>query len=269
MARVRETSMKGRLRFEAGPLDAFKRGFKLCGTQVPSIDRRVGADLDCDLFVPTAGRDSLDSEDNDSCSDRWWRCWRRWPSTWCWNRRTESPSTLRIFRYISRRGLIEKMTNVAVRLADGTEVTLGTVSGAGRDDWRRLGVFRDGEKTGVEPGHAGARPHRGAVVFGPVSSCRPSGAIWSSTVGGKAFDGVVDCAEVYDEFDDVRAGFSLRDRAEHFSGLTRSSDFELVAGRLTEDIPSFREGEGASHGAVEVIVDVRHAGGCEAGAAWA
>ena len=37
-----ETSMKGRLRFEAGPIDAFKRGFKLCATQVPDNDRRVG-----------------------------------------------------------------------------------------------------------------------------------------------------------------------------------------------------------------------------------
>ena len=55
-----ETAMKGRLRFEAGPLDVFKRGFKLCATQVPTTIG-VSGRLDCDLFRPTAGRDSLDS----------------------------------------------------------------------------------------------------------------------------------------------------------------------------------------------------------------
>ena len=55
-----ETSMRGRLRFESGPIDAFKRGFKLCATQVPTTIG-VSGRLECDLFVPTAGRDSLDS----------------------------------------------------------------------------------------------------------------------------------------------------------------------------------------------------------------
>ena len=45
--------MKGRLRFEAGPIDAFKRGFKLCATQVPTTIG-VSGRLECDLFVPTA-----------------------------------------------------------------------------------------------------------------------------------------------------------------------------------------------------------------------
>jgi molecular chaperone HtpG len=50
----------GQLRFENGLIDAFKRGFKLCATQVGTIIG-VSGRLDCDRFVPTAGRDSLDS----------------------------------------------------------------------------------------------------------------------------------------------------------------------------------------------------------------
>jgi hypothetical protein len=50
----------GRLRFESGPIGVFKRRFKLCATQIGSTIG-VSGRLDCDRFVPTAGRDSLDA----------------------------------------------------------------------------------------------------------------------------------------------------------------------------------------------------------------
>ncbi len=52
--------LTGHLRFENGPIDVFKRGFKLCATQI-GCTIGVSGRLDCDRFVPTAGRDSLDS----------------------------------------------------------------------------------------------------------------------------------------------------------------------------------------------------------------
>ena len=53
-------NLAGQVRFEGGTVDVFKRGFKLCATSVPSIIG-VSGRLDCDRFVPTAGRDSLDN----------------------------------------------------------------------------------------------------------------------------------------------------------------------------------------------------------------
>ena len=53
-------ALKGRLRFENGSIETFKRGFKLCATQVPSTIGISGR-LDSDVFMPTAGRDSLDA----------------------------------------------------------------------------------------------------------------------------------------------------------------------------------------------------------------
>ena len=82
--------------------------------------------VDCDLFVPTAGRDSLDSGTTALLGQV-----VALLEEVAIDVVLESPDRIaqhtRIFRYISRRGLIEKMANVAVRLADGTEVTLGTV----------------------------------------------------------------------------------------------------------------------------------------------
>ena len=45
----------GFIRFENGPIDVFKRGFKLCATQIGSTIG-VSGRLDCDRFTPTAGR---------------------------------------------------------------------------------------------------------------------------------------------------------------------------------------------------------------------
>jgi hypothetical protein len=52
--------LSGQLRFENGTIDVFKRGFKLCATQIGSIIGISGR-LDSDRFVPTAGRDSPDA----------------------------------------------------------------------------------------------------------------------------------------------------------------------------------------------------------------
>ena len=56
----KQIGLKGQLRFENGTINVFKRGFKLCATQVASTIGISGR-LDCDQFVPTAGRDSLDA----------------------------------------------------------------------------------------------------------------------------------------------------------------------------------------------------------------
>ena len=50
-------SLIGQLRFENGAIDAFKRGFKLCATQVGTTIG-VSGRLDCDRFVPPAGPDT-------------------------------------------------------------------------------------------------------------------------------------------------------------------------------------------------------------------
>ena len=246
------TSMKGRLRFEVGPLDAFKRGFKLCGTQVPSTIG-VSGRLDCDLFVPTAGRDSLDSGTMTLVGQV-----VALLEEVAVDVVLESPDRIaqhtRIFRYISRRGLIEKMTNVAVRLADGTEVTLGTVRR--RADEGGVSVFFG---TARKQALSQVMQAQGHIVV-QLSSDRYRHAAERSYLeqycGGKAFDGVVDCAEVYDELTMFERVF-LSEVERNIMRSYEISDFELVAGRLTEDIPSFVKEKG-KHGPVEVIVDVRH-----------
>ena len=246
------TSMKGRLRFEAGAIDAFKRGFKLCATQVPTTIG-VSGRLDCDLFVPTAGRDSLDSGTmvllgqlvallEEVAVDVV----------------LESPDRIaqhtRIFRYITRRGLIEKMTNVAVRLADGTEVTLGTVRR--RASAGGVSVFFG---TASKQALSQVMQAQGHMVV-QLSSDRYRQAAERSYLeqycGGKTFDGAVNCVEVYSDLTMFEKVF-LSEIEQNIARSYEVKDFELIAGKLTEDIPSFVKEKGG-HGAVDVFVNVRH-----------
>ena len=244
--------MKGRLRFEAGPIDTFKRGFKLCATQVPTTIG-VSGRLDCDLFVPTAGRDSLDSGTMALLGQLVGLL-----EEVAVDVVLESPDRIaqhtRIFRYISRRGLIEKMTNVAVRLADGTEVTLGTVRHRAVAGGVSVffGTARKQELSQVMQA-------QGHIVV-QLSSDRYRQAAERSYLeqycGGKAFDGVVDCVEVYGDLTIFERVF-LSEVERNIIRSYEVKDFELIAGKLTEDIPSFVKERGG-HGPVDVIVDVRH-----------
>ena len=247
------TSMKGRLRFETGPIDAFKRGFKLCATQVPT-SIGVSGRLDCDMFVPTAGRDSLDSETMGLLGQL-----AALLEEVAVDVVLESPERIaqhtRIFRYISRRGLIDKMTNVAVRLADGTEATLGDVRR--RASAGGVSVFYG---TARKQALSQVMQAQGHIVV-QLSADRHRQAAERSYLEqyckGKAFDGVVDCVEVYDELTTFERVF-LSEVERNIMRSYEIRDFDLIAGKLTEDIPSFVKEKGGK-GRVEIIVDIRHA----------
>ena len=246
------TSMKGRLRFEAGPIDAFKRGFKLCATQVPTTIG-VSGRLDCDLFVPTAGRDSLDSRTmallgqvvallEEVAIDVV----------------LESPDRIaqhtRIFRYISRRGLIEKMANVAVRQADGTDVMLGTVRRRACEGG--VSVFFGTTRKQALSQVMQAQGHIVVQLSSDRYRQTAERRYLEQYCKGRAFDGVVDCIEVYNVFTVFERVF-LSEIEQNIVRAYEIKDFELIAGKLTEDIPAFVK-ERTGHDPVEIIVDVRH-----------
>ncbi len=247
-----KTSMRGRLRFEAGAIDAFKRGFKLCATQVPTTIG-VSGRLDCDLFVPTAGRDSLDSETMSLIGEL-----GALLEEIAVDVVLESPERIaqhtRIFRYINRRGLIEKMTNVSVRLADGTDLTLGDVRRRARNGG--VSVFYGTARKQALSQVMHAQGHIVVQLSGDRHRQGAERRYLEQYCGAKAFDGVVDCAEVYEELSIFERVF-LSEVERNVMRSYEIRDFDLIAGRLTEDIPSFvKEKDG--HGRVDIIVDVRH-----------
>ena len=117
--------LTGQLQFENGTIDAFKRGFKLCATQVGTIIG-VSGRLDCDRFVPTAGRNSLDSATT-ALLGRIIALLERVAVEAVLESSERIFQHTRIFRYVVAHGMVAKLDHVRVRLADATEISLGEI----------------------------------------------------------------------------------------------------------------------------------------------
>lgn len=241
----------GQLRFENGSLDVFKRGFKLCSTQVPSTIGISGR-LDCDLFVPTAGRDSLDGATTTLLGQI-----GALMETVAVDTVLESSNRIaqhtRVFRLITRRGLIHKLDNVPVRLADGTESPLGTVKQRAKG---KINVF-----FGTTQKHAlnqvmQAQGHIVVQLSSDHYRRRAEQAYLERYCGAKPFEGIIECTEVYEKLSLFERIF-LSELERNIAKSYEISNFKLVAGRLTENIPSFVR-ERASTQPLEIVVDVRH-----------
>ena len=243
----------GQLRFENGSIDVFKRGFKLCATQVPSAIGISGR-LDCDLFVPTAGRDSLDAATT-GLLGRIGALMEIVAVDTVLESSDRIAQHTRIFRLITRRGLIQKLDNVPVRLADGTDSPLGTVKQRATEG--EIGVF-----FGTTQKHAlnqvmQAQGHIVVQLSSDRYRRRAEQAYLERYCQARPFEGIIECTEVYRELSLFERIF-LSEIERNIAKSYEIASFQLVAGRLTENIPSFvRERAGTQP--LEIVVDVRHA----------
>ena len=159
----------GQLRFENGPIDVFKHGFKLCATQVGSTIG-VSGRLDCDRFAPTAGRDSLDSEST-SLLGRIVSMLEKVAIETVLDLPERIAQHTRVFRYVLRHGLVDRLGNVTVRLADGSENTLGDIRR--KAEQGAVGVFfGDSPEAGSSSDYAGARPSCRTLILRPKPASR-------------------------------------------------------------------------------------------------
>ena len=246
-------NLSGYLRFENGAIDVFKRGFKLCATQVGSTIG-VSGRLDCDRFVPTAGRDSLDAE-TASLMNRIVQALEKVAV----NAVLETPERIaqhaRIFRYLVQRGMIDRLGNVKVRVADGTETTLGDI---------RKRAEQGGVKVffGVAQKHAlnqimQARGHLVVLLSHDRHRQTAERRYLEQYCAAKTFDGMIDCAERYGEDLSRFERIFLSELELTISKSYEVKNFRLTPGKLTEDIPVFVKEYGTGRG-IEIFVDVRH-----------
>lgn len=247
-----QIELGGQLRFENGPIDVFKRGFKLCATQIPSTIGISGR-LDCDLFVPTAGRDSLDAATTNLLGEI-----GALLETVAIDTVLDSSERIaqhtRIFRLIVKRGLINKMDNVSVRLADGTESIL-------RDIKRRateggVGVFFGTTQNQALNQVMQARGHIVVQLSADRYRRRAEKSYLETYCAAKPFDGMIDCTEVYNDITRFERIF-LSEIEQNIAKSYEVQNFSLTAGRLSEDIPTLVK-EHTSNKSIEIFVDVRH-----------
>jgi molecular chaperone HtpG len=245
-------NLTGQIRFENGPIDVFKRGFKLCATQIGTTIG-VSGRLDCDRFIPTAGRDSLDA-----------------PTTSLLSRIAlalekvavdavlESPERIaqhtRIFRYVAKRGLVDRLAEVKVRFADGSEASLGDIRR--RAELGAVGVFFGVAQKQALNQIMQARGHIVVLLSADGHRQTAERAYLEKYCHARPFDGIVDCAEYYGDLSRFEKVF-LSELELNVSKSYEIKNYRLMAGRLTEDIPVFVKEHGGSQ-ALDIFVDTKH-----------
>ena len=244
--------LTGHLRFENGPIDVFKRGFKLCATQIGSTIG-VSGRLDCDRFVPTAGRDSLDSETT-SLLGRIVLALENAAIEAVLETPERIAQHTRIFRYILKHGQIEYLRNVKVRLADGSESALGNIRL--RAEQGGVGVFFGVAQKQALNQIMQARGHLVVLLSSDRHRQNAERRYLEQFCGAKPFDGIVDCVEHYENLSRFEKVF-LSELELDISKSYEIRNFRLISGKLTEDIPVFVKEHGGSQ-AIDIFVDVRH-----------
>ena len=247
-----EVELTGQLRFEAGTIDVFKRGFKLCATQIGSIIG-VSGRLDSDRFVPTAGRDSLDSTTT-AFLNRIVQLMEKVAVEAVLESAERINQHTRVFRYIVARGFIEKLDNVRVHLADGSESAFGDIRR--RSQGGGVKVF-----FGLAQKHTlnqimQARGHLVVILSADRFRRDAERAYLERFCGAEAFDGIIDCAERYDELSRFERTF-LSEVELSIDQSYEITNYRLISGRLTEDIPVFVKEHGGGQ-PIDIYVDVRH-----------
>ena len=246
-----KTDLTGFLRFENGQISGFKNGFKLCTTQIGSTIGVTGR-LDCNRFVPTAGRDSFDAETTMLLTRIVSILERITIETVLKNPERIAQHT-RIFRYVMNNGLVGEMGNVSVRLGDGSENTLDTIRR--RAENGAVGVFFGTAQRGTLHQIMQARGHTVVLLSSDRYRQRAERRYLEQYCGAKPLDGVVECSERYEDLN-LFERFFLSELENNISRSYEIGQFAVIPGCLTEDIPVLVEER--SGRSLEIVVDVRH-----------
>ena len=247
-----DVQLHGQVRFESGPIDVFKRGFKLCATQAATIIG-VSGRLDCDLFTPTAGRDSLDA----STAGLLGRI-ASFLEDVAVQKVLEDPARIaenaRVFRYVLNRNYVDRMGRVPVTLADASETLLGDIKR--RFEQGGVGVYFGTSQKQALNQIMHARGHIVVLLASETSRRNAEKAYLERYCGAKAFDGMIECLEVYTDLTRFEKVF-LSEVENSIARAYEVKSFRLVAGKLTEDIPVFVKDQSPAR-SLELYVDVRH-----------
>lgn len=247
-----DVNLTGHIRFQNGPIDVFKRGFKLCATQIGSTIGITGR-LDCDRFIPTAGRDSLEAT-TISLISRIAILLERVAVMAVLQTPERIAQHTRIFHYVLSHNLISSLSNVRVQLADGSESTLGEIQ-------KRVGSGGIGVFFGLAQKQAlnqimHARGHIVVLLSSDRHRQNAERRYLEQYCAARPFDGMIDCSERYVSLTRFEKVF-LSELELNISKSYEVRNFQLIPGKLTEDIPVFvKEHSGSQQ--LDIFVDVRH-----------
>ena len=242
----------GTLRFEGSGIDILRRGFKLCSISV-ATGIGVSGFIDCSLFSPTAGRDTLNSESSALVSNMVAALEHAAVLGVLESSELIDQHT-RIFRYVRSRGLVDRMGNVTVQLAHGDSLTLEDIrEQAAKGSQVYFATTYDASLANILYA-------RGHLVVALPSDRHKAAAIqdYLSSIGATHLEGHVECKEEYIDLSRFEKAF-LGELSETIADGYQVQGVKLIPGSLTEDIPATVSNAASRAGApLHVYIDTRH-----------
>ena len=213
----------------------------------------VSGRVNCDQFMPTAGRDSLDGPTS-SLLGRIISLLESVAVDAVLENQQRIAQHTRIFRYVNQRGLFDKLDLVAVKLADGSELRLIDIKL--RAQQGSVSVFFGLAQKQALNQVMQARGHIVVLLSADRHRQQAERFYLQFYCGAKPFDGIIDCTERYLTLSKFECIF-LSEIELNISRSYGLNDFQLIAGKLTEDIPVFvKETRGSR--ALDIFIDTRH-----------
>ncbi len=250
----RDVVYRGSIRLAHGSIEAHKRGFRLCATNVPS---RIGVAgwIDCDALRPTAGRDTLDA-----------------PSVAILTRLAQTLEVearehilrdaallaghIRLLPDFVRLGLLERLDKLTVELVGGKTMSLGEIRSAAAADQSRRVFYTSSAQATAATEVLAARGHIIVRLSGNSDRYIAESRYVSTFCRAEKLDGLIECLDVYTELDPFERSV-LSELDLSIRKLFKPPSFHLIAGKLTLDTPIYWSGK-TENGKVIVYVDTRH-----------
>lgn len=241
---------QGYVRLINGTIDVFKRGFKLCSTNVPNTIGISGR-LDTVNVAPTAGRDSLSAESQQFLSTLG-RALEKRAIEMILNSKELLSQHVRILRQVIADGMIERLGELDISLADGDKTTLGELrkrheSGTKiyfgtRVERELLDVLQaSGNLIVILSSDSGRRKAEKRYL---VSYCEAMN-----------YEGLVEVKEKYANLLTFEIDF-LANLEMTIKTRYEVTDFILVPAAITGGVPAYIRGR--KGGTLTIYVDVRH-----------
>lgn len=248
----RAVKCAGFVRLVNGPLDVYKRGFRICPVSMPV---RIGVSgwIDCDEVRPTAGRDTLDAAST-AMLTRLFQSLETAAKEHILNDSELLGAHVRLLPDFLSAGLVGRLGLLEVDLVGGATITLAEIREQKTAD-RRVFFTTSGTQTPATEVLAargyfivrlsGNRPRRQAEVAYLTAFCE-----------GRELDGLIECLEVYDNLDTFEKSI-ISELDFCIRKLFKPPEFKFVTGRLTLDTPIFWTGK-KDKNAIVVLVDPKH-----------
>jgi molecular chaperone HtpG len=248
----RTSECSGFVRLVHGTVDAYKRGFRLCGTTIPS---RIGVSgwMDCDEIRPTAGRDTLDG-DSISLLSKIAQSLEAVASGYILKDETLLAAHIRLIPDLVRQGHIEQMGLLRVELVGGQLMNLSEIRDAASKE-RKVFYTTSGLTTAATE-VLGARGHLLVRLSGNHQRRSAESTYLQRFCNAQELDGLLDVLEIYQDHDAFERRV-LSELSLSIRKLFSPPEFRLIAGRLTVDAPIYWTGK-KDGDAVIVYVDTRH-----------